>query len=154
MRTSNAIPLALASLVTTICLCASGSLRAGPTDADSSYEYLVVDEMKAVLELPPEVIRTIEGIREVYYGAVKPLEVFLSLPYFDHMHRFLPALVRREGLRVVSVPVAHRPRLRGRSKYGVGDRLWAGIVDMAGVLWLQRRRRPAGPVSEVEVDGL
>lgn len=79
-------------------------------------------------------------------------EVFLSLPYFDHMHRFLPALVRREGLRVVSVPVAHRPRLRGRSKYGVGDRLWAGIVDMAGVLWLQRRRRPAGPISEVEAN--
>lgn len=75
-------------------------------------------------------------------------ELFLSLPYFDHMHRFLPALVQREGLPVLSVAVAHRPRVRGRSKYGIGDRLWAGLVDMAGVLWLQRRRRAPGMVTE------
>ncbi len=61
-------------------------------------------------------------------------EVFLELPHFDHMHRFLPALVLRAGGRVVSVPVRHRPRLRGRSNYGVLDRLWAGVFDLAGVL--------------------
>ncbi len=80
-------------------------------------------------------------------------ELFLSLPYFDHMHRFLPALVQREGLRVASVPVSHRPRLAGRSKYGVGNRLWAGIVDMAGVMWLRRRRRRAGLIAEAGGDG-
>ena len=70
---------------------------------------------------------------------VFPREVFLELPYFDHMHRFLPALVQRAGGRVVSVPVHHRPRERGTSKYGVGNRLWVGIVDLFGVRWLQRR---------------
>jgi dolichol-phosphate mannosyltransferase len=70
-------------------------------------------------------------------------ETFLELPRFDHMHRFLPALVLRAGGRVVSVPVRHRPRLRGRSNYGVLDRLWAGVFDLAGVYWLQRRwQRP------------
>ncbi|MBV9748863.1 MAG: glycosyltransferase [Acetobacteraceae bacterium] len=66
-------------------------------------------------------------------------EMFLELPHFDHMHRFLPALVLRAGGRVVSVPVRHRPRLRGRSNYGVLDRLWAGVFDLAGVYWLKRR---------------
>ncbi len=64
---------------------------------------------------------------------------FLDLPHFDHMHRFLPALFIRAGGRVVSVPVSHRPRLRGRSNYGTLDRLWAGLFDLAGVFWLQRR---------------
>lgn len=69
--------------------------------------------------------------------------VFLELPHFDHMHRFLPALFIRAGGRVRSVPVNHRPRLRGQSKYGTLDRLAVGIVDLAGVAWLQRRwRRP------------
>ncbi|MGE3666440.1 MAG: glycosyltransferase family 2 protein [Steroidobacteraceae bacterium] len=65
--------------------------------------------------------------------------VFLSLPQFDHMHRFLPALFQRCGAGVVSVPVNHRPRQRGQSKYGMFDRLWVGIVDMFGVMWLARR---------------
>lgn len=64
---------------------------------------------------------------------------FLSLPYFDHMHRFLPALIRRAGGEVVSVPVRHRPRAAGRSKYGTLDRLWAGLIDLLGVIWLIRR---------------
>jgi len=64
---------------------------------------------------------------------------FLRLPVFDHMHRFLPALFRRQGLDVIVVPVGHRPRTRGRSKYGVMNRLWVGIVDLFGVMWLQRR---------------
>lgn len=68
---------------------------------------------------------------------------FLELPRFDHMHRFLPALFIREGGRVVSVPVNHRHRTRGTSKYGTLDRLWVGLVDLAGVRWLMARaRRP------------
>jgi dolichol-phosphate mannosyltransferase len=63
----------------------------------------------------------------------------LELPAFDHMHRFLPALVRRNGGATVSVAVGHRPRRSGRSHYGVLDRLWIGIADLVGVLWLQRR---------------
>lgn len=66
-------------------------------------------------------------------------ETFLELPRFDHMHRFLPALYRRAGARVVSVPVNHRPRAGGVSKYGMLDRLWVGIVDLFGVMWLARR---------------
>ncbi len=74
-------------------------------------------------------------------------DAFLDLPQFDHMHRYLPALFLRAGGRVVSVPVGHRPRLRGRSHYGVLDRLGVGVFDLMGVYWLQRRwRRP-----EVEV---
>jgi dolichol-phosphate mannosyltransferase len=68
-----------------------------------------------------------------------PRALFLDLPYFDHMHRFLPALVLREGGVVRSVPVAHRPRQRGTSKYGVFDRLGVGIADLLGVMWLCRR---------------
>ncbi len=68
-------------------------------------------------------------------------EVFLDLPYFDHMHRFLPALVIRHGGRVVSVPANHRPRERGVSNYGTLDRLMVGIVDLFGVMWLQRRAK-------------
>lgn len=66
-------------------------------------------------------------------------ETFLALPSFDHMHRFLPALVRRNGGRVESVVVRHRPRREGRSKYGVVDRLLVGVVDILGVGWLQMR---------------
>ena len=64
---------------------------------------------------------------------------FLALPHFDHMHRYLPALFIRAGGSVQSAPVNHRPRVRGQSKYGTFDRLWVGLVDMAGVAWLQRR---------------
>lgn len=65
---------------------------------------------------------------------------FLALPHFDHMHRFLPALIGRAGGVVQSVPVQHRPRVHGRSNYGVHNRLWVGIVDLFGVLWLYRRQ--------------
>jgi dolichol-phosphate mannosyltransferase len=68
-----------------------------------------------------------------------PRALFLDLPYFDHMHRFMPALVLREGGAVRSVDVNHRPRARGVSNYGVFDRLAVGIVDLFGVIWLQRR---------------
>lgn len=66
---------------------------------------------------------------------------FLILPYFDHMHRFLPALILRAGGQVISEPVNHRARAHGSSKYGTLDRLWVGIVDILGVIWLQRRAK-------------
>jgi dolichol-phosphate mannosyltransferase len=75
-------------------------------------------------------------------------ETFLQLPAFDHMHRFLPALFQRAGSRVVSVPVNHRPRTRGRSKYGLHNRLWVGIVDLFGVMWLKARYRAGLVVRE------
>jgi len=75
-------------------------------------------------------------------------EVFQELPRFDHMHRFLPALFQRQGARVVSVPVNHRPRMRGTSKYGMLNRLWVGIVDIAGVMWLRRRYKSGLLVRE------
>jgi dolichol-phosphate mannosyltransferase len=74
--------------------------------------------------------------------------LFLDLPYFDHMHRFLPALVLREGGIVRSVPVNHRPRQRGVSNYGVLDRLAVGITDLLGVLWLRRRAARPQPIEE------
>jgi dolichol-phosphate mannosyltransferase len=64
---------------------------------------------------------------------------FLSMPHFDHMHRFLPALMIRQGGKVISLKVNHRPRKRGTSNYGTLDRLIAGIIDLFGMLWLQRR---------------
>jgi dolichol-phosphate mannosyltransferase len=70
--------------------------------------------------------------------------MFLSLPMFDHMHRFLPALVMRNQGRVISVEVNHRLRRQGTSKYGLHNRLWVGIVDMFGVMWLLRR--PIRPI--------
>jgi dolichol-phosphate mannosyltransferase len=75
-------------------------------------------------------------------------DLFLELPYFDHMHRFLPALVKRAGGRTVSVPVNHRPRARGKSNYGTLDRLTVGIVDLFGVMWLMRRSSVAVTVEE------
>ncbi len=66
---------------------------------------------------------------------------FLELPYFDHMHRYIPALFQRQGGRVVSVEVNHRHRMQGTSKYGFHNRLWVGIVDILGVRWLQNRAR-------------
>lgn len=72
-----------------------------------------------------------------------PRALFLELPHFDHMHRYLPALALRQGGRVVSEPVNHRPRIRGKSNYGTLDRLAVSVFDMIGVIWLQRRwRRP------------
>ncbi|MEO8546087.1 MAG: glycosyltransferase family 2 protein [Betaproteobacteria bacterium] len=66
---------------------------------------------------------------------------FLALPYFDHMHRFLPALFRRMGGVVESVRVQHRDRTHGQSHYGIRNRLWVGLVDILGMMWLQRRAR-------------
>ena len=75
---------------------------------------------------------------------------FLSLPYFDHMHRFLPALAMRAGATVLSVPIHHRPRHHGVSNYGSVDRLIAGVVDLIGVFWLVKRFKHPD-ATEVEI---
>lgn len=73
-------------------------------------------------------------------------DALLAIPHFNHMHRFLPALIQRDGGVVLTVAVAHRARLHGQSKYGLFDRLWVGIVDLLGVLWL--KHRPCVAVAE------
>jgi len=75
-------------------------------------------------------------------------DVFLRLPYFDHMHRYMPALVRADGHRVQYLDVNHRPRLAGRSNYTNMGRVWAGLSDLRGMVWLVRRRRDLGGVDE------
>jgi len=78
---------------------------------------------------------------------------YLDLPAFDHMHRFLPALMIRHGGRVVSVAVNHRPRERGMSNYGLFDRLGVGVIDLFGVLWLNRRALKASSEKDSDADG-
>jgi dolichol-phosphate mannosyltransferase len=76
-------------------------------------------------------------------------DLFLALPYFDGLHRFLPALVRREGFEIGYVDVVDRPRRHGVSNYGFFDRLWIGILDLAGVWWLIRRKKRVPQSEEV-----
>jgi len=76
-------------------------------------------------------------------------DAFLALPYFDGLHRFLPALFRRDGYAIAYVDVIDRPRRHGVSNYGMWDRLWVGILDLAGVWWLIRRRKRVPRASEV-----
>jgi glycosyltransferase involved in cell wall biosynthesis len=79
-----------------------------------------------------------------------PREVYLALPFFDALHRFMPALVKREGYEVVFVDVIDRPRRAGASNYGLFDRLWIGLVDLAGVRWLIQRRKRQPVVTEAD----
>src|SRR6202161_1176532 len=79
-------------------------------------------------------------------------DVFLTMPYFDGLHRFLPALMRREGYEIAYVDVTDRPRHSGVSNYGFFDRLWIGIMDLAGVWWLIRRKKPTPVATEVTCD--
>jgi len=91
-----------------------------------------------------------DGTRDTGCGLKAfPREVFLAMPYFDGLHRFLPALVRREGLAIAYVDVVDRPRHSGVSNYGFFDRLWIGIMDLGGVWWLIRRKKPTPVVTEV-----
>jgi dolichol-phosphate mannosyltransferase len=76
-------------------------------------------------------------------------DAFLSLPYFDGLHRFMPALMRRDGFDIGYVDVVDRPRGHGISNYGFWDRLWIGILDLGGVWWLIRRRRRVPEAQEV-----
>lgn len=91
-----------------------------------------------------------DGTRDTGCGLKAfPRDVFLAMPYFDGLHRFLPALVRREGYHIAYVDVIDRPRHSGVSNYGFFDRLWIGIMDLAGVWWLIRRKKPTPAVTEV-----
>ena len=93
-----------------------------------------------------------DGVRDSGCGMKAfPRDVYLSLAYFDHIHRFMPAMVRREGLTVMVLDVTHAGRLAGRSNYNNAHRALVGIVDLIGVAWLLRRRRL--PVAR-EVDFL
>lgn len=78
-------------------------------------------------------------------------DVFLNLPFFESWHRFLPALVVREGLKVIHIDVIDRGRSHGTSKYGIFDRLWVGIIDLFGVLWLRKRRKKIPQISEIDL---
>jgi len=92
-----------------------------------------------------------DGTRDTGCGLKAfPREVFLAMPYFDGLHRFLPALVRREGYDIAYVEVVDRPRHSGVSNYGFLDRLWIGIMDLAGVWWLIRRKKPTPVAHEVQ----
>ncbi|MEZ5891937.1 MAG: glycosyltransferase family 2 protein [Parvularculaceae bacterium] len=75
-------------------------------------------------------------------------DAFLALPYFDHMHRYLPALMAREGYGVAFAPVSHRPRTSGRSKYTNFGRALVAIRDLMGVIWLKARAKSPGSVTE------
>lgn len=75
-------------------------------------------------------------------------EAFLALPYFNHMHRYLPALFARDGWKIVLVDVGHRPRGAGRSHYSNLQRGLVGAVDLIGVVWLLRRRKSVHPVPQ------
>lgn len=105
--------------------------------------------------------RVANGVRAAFLGDATPdtgcglklfpRAVFLEMPFFDHMHRFLPALFVASDIPVTSVDVRHRPRVHGQTKYGLRGRLWAGIVDLWGVRWLQSRfRRPSSIEAEIE----
>ena len=91
-----------------------------------------------------------DGTRDTGCGLkVFRRDAFLALPYFDGLHRFLPALFRRDGFAIAYVDVIDRARRHGQSNYGMWDRLWIGILDLAGVWWLVRRRKRVPQVSEV-----
>lgn len=68
-----------------------------------------------------------------------PRKGFLSFPHFNHFHRYLPSLFQMHGYHIMNVPVTHRPRTRGKSKYGFWNRFLPGIWDLLGVLWLKNR---------------
>jgi dolichol-phosphate mannosyltransferase len=91
-----------------------------------------------------------DGTRDTGCGLkALPRDLALALPYFDGLHRFLPALVRREGREIGYIDVVDRPRHAGTSNYGMWDRLWIGILDLAGVWWLIRRRKHVPEATEI-----
>jgi dolichol-phosphate mannosyltransferase len=84
-----------------------------------------------------------DGVRDIGCSTrIARPEVLTHLPFFADMHRFLPILVRMQGYQVAELPVNHRQRTSGRSKYGVFNRLGTGLVDLLGVCWLRARQRP------------
>ncbi|TNC49440.1 glycosyltransferase family 2 protein [Rubellimicrobium rubrum] len=95
----------------------------------------------------------VDGLRDSACGLKAfPREVYLRLPYFDHIHRFMAAMVLREGFTVLPVEVSHAPRLSGRSKYGNLGRAMVGVVDLLGTVWLLRRRKLPSALEVVGED--
>ena len=91
-----------------------------------------------------------DGTRDTGCGLkVFRRDAYLLLPYFDALHRFMPALMKREGYSIAHVDVVDRRRHAGRSNYGLFDRLWVGILDLAGVWWLIRRRKRVPSAQEI-----
>ncbi len=90
-----------------------------------------------------------DGVRDTGCGLkLFRRDDFLELPFFNHLHRFIPVLMKAKGVEIVLVDVAHRPRTRGVSKYGVMNRLWVGIADLFGVRWIVARTKPPVEVKE------
>jgi dolichol-phosphate mannosyltransferase len=90
-----------------------------------------------------------DGVRDTGCGLkLFRREDFLELPFFNHLHRFIPVLMKAKGVDIVLVDVSHRARTRGQSKYGVWNRLWVGIVDLFGVRWIVARTKPPVEVKE------
>jgi glycosyltransferase involved in cell wall biosynthesis len=145
-------------------------------DGDGQNDPAFIPQLVAVLDRGGETLGLVAGQRTRRVGAYKKLQsriangvraavlkdgtrdtgcglkafrrdVYLALPYFDALHRFMPALVKHEGFGVAHLDVVDRPRLAGKSNYGMWDRLWRGILDLAGVWWLMRRR-PRTPEAE------
>lgn len=81
------------------------------------------------------------------YRAIRR-DALREIPVFNGMHRFLPTLLRLQGYRVVEIPVNHRPRTRGYTKYGIGNRLWRGILDCFAMRWLKKRAVPGNRVEK------
>ncbi len=90
-----------------------------------------------------------DGIKDTGCGLkLFEKELILKIPFFNHFHRYIPALVKREGYSYSTVPVSHRHRSKGSSKYGTLDRLTAGIIDLLGMLWLRLRFNNTGKITE------
>ena len=91
-----------------------------------------------------------DGTRDTGCGLKAfPRSVYLALPYFDAIHRFMPALVKREGFEIAHIDVIDRPRGSGVSNYGFWGRLKVGVMDLIGVWWLIKRKRPSPNVEEI-----
>jgi len=91
-----------------------------------------------------------DGINDAGCGLkIMARQTYLQLPFFDHQHRYMAALIIREGMVVATLPVSHRPRLNGQSKYTNFGRLVVSIRDIMGVMWLQSRARQPGDVQEL-----
>ena len=96
-----------------------------------------------------------DGVRDSGCGLKAfPRDTYLALAYFDHIHRFMGAMVKREGYEVMVIDVRHRERGSGQSKYNNFNRAMVGIVDLLGVAWLARRRKLPGSVHETLAAGV
>lgn len=136
------IPSLLAALADNTALVMAAGVRRGRRDgAVKMWSSGVANKIRRLL-LNDGAVDTGCGLK-VFYR-----EAYLRLPYFDHMHRYLPALMAREGYAVAYFPVSHRPRAGGVSKYGVVERLAVAFRDILGVMWLKNRAKSPGRVSE------